>query len=144
MYSNNNNMHVQYTLDLVLLITVTVSTFLYVYNTRRFFIVTSLLKDLRHVIECTTSFEPFNLCLVHCMVQEDLLRAAVIVLENTPHLRTRRQSCEAEERDFIIWLNFAVIFWIVERQRKNTLFLQVCLCEASRHRSITPTTSTTG
>lgn len=85
-------------------------------------------KHFGHLVESTASPEPVNLGLVVAMNQFKLVRATVLVLENTSDGLARGKVCQADEGNPVIRANLVIVCRVAECEGKHALFLQVGLC----------------
>ena len=91
---------------------------------------TSLLasKHFGHLVESTAGLKPVNLSLVVAMNQFKLVRAAILVLENTSDGLARGKVCQANEGNPVIRANLVIVCRVTECEGEHALFLQVGLC----------------
>lgn len=84
-----------------------------------FFLKKPILRHLRgqffHSIQCATCFEPLYLLLIHRMVQRDLLRFTVGLLDLGLNRFTRCQISESQQADLTCRLDLIVIAGVRER-----------------------------
>ena len=92
-------------------------------------------KHFGHLVESTAGLEPVNLGLVVAVNQFKLVRAAILVLENTSDGLARGKVFQTDEGNPVIRANLVIVCRVAECEGEHPLFLQVGLCRG-RTRSL--------
>lgn len=92
-----------------------------------------LLSKLAHAVQSRTGAEPLELALVTSVVEQEVDRGAVLLVDNGGQGLADSELRDLE-RDAILGGDLVVVSRGLERQREHTLLLEVGLCEIGYNR----------
>lgn len=64
--------------------------------------------DFLHAVQCAAGLEPCNLQVVEAVVQLNLFRLSISVLDFSSQLLTRSEVVQSQNRDLISWLDLKI------------------------------------